>query len=379
MSIVSVPNVAYPTSSIGTLGLAAAYAAALAAGAVGDIVELGSLGQATNAMQVNFTPQVGGIQDTAILLVSSDNFVSDVAIGRVMAAGDLSAQVPLIQQYVRVWRTQLTPGETGAASCSVTVVAGGNSPGTEFWKTTGNAGVSEPGIAGTLDNTAWSLQQNAQNRVSFSDSGGVDVSSANQTSINVVADGALQLASVNGDVAMEAPAGTASVTGDQVSVHNDGGIGTTGTVSIDSSGNITVDSGETLILSASPGINPSRVRIIAFPGVAGDGTVEIDGGKGGVSFTSPIRWIPSIIGNHAVNGSISQAAVDVSSIFVLQQTTPGITFSISSPSLGTDAAGQFGIVINGGSVAFTFLGKTVNPNQYVLLFWTGSAWTSPAS
>lgn len=121
-TLVSVQSIAYPSANIGTLGLATAYAEALAVGAVGEIVPLGPLGQGTNFLQANFTPPIGGIQDQILLLVSSDNFVKDVAVAWVLTSGDKSTQLQLITGYVRTWRTIVTPGATGSASCSVSVI-----------------------------------------------------------------------------------------------------------------------------------------------------------------------------------------------------------------------------------------------------------------
>lgn len=139
-AIVPVPSVAYPAASIGTAGLLAAYALALAAGAVGAIVPIASLNQGTNAIQVNWTPQSGGLQDEGILLVSSDSFATDIAIAKIMAAGDFSTQVPVIGGYFRVWRTNASAGDTGTpAVCSVSVVPAGGGTGGPAYVNGGNA------------------------------------------------------------------------------------------------------------------------------------------------------------------------------------------------------------------------------------------------
>jgi hypothetical protein len=152
-ALVPVPAAAYAATNIGSLGLVAAYNAAAAAGAVGAAVPLASLGQSTGAMQVNFTPALGGTQDAGFLLVSTDGFVTDIAVATVVAAsgGQSSFQVPLIGTSVRFWKTTATPGAVGNGSCSVAVIAASGGAGGPAWITSGNTLAGATGLLGTTD------------------------------------------------------------------------------------------------------------------------------------------------------------------------------------------------------------------------------------
>jgi hypothetical protein len=80
------------------------------------------------------------------------------------------------------------------------------------------------------------------------------------------------------------------------------------------------------------------------------------------------------IANVAAGGNIGTAAatVDISSSFLVSQTTAGQALTLPSP---TDAlAGDRVILGNVGSASFTVSGMTIAPGNFRVLVWSGAAW-----